>query len=93
MDATPIRVGQVFAGYAAQAHYAAVRAGRALARLEENMPIGGTAVGTGINTHPEFAKQGVRGAVEEARRRLPRRPTTTSKPRRRRIRSSPPTAS
>jgi fumarate hydratase class II len=55
MDATPIRVGQVFAGYAAQAHYAAVRAGRALARLEENMPIGGTAVGTGINTHPEFA--------------------------------------
>jgi fumarate hydratase class II len=57
MDATPIRVGQVFAGYAAQAHYAAVRAGRALARLEENMPIGGTAVGTGINTHPEFAKK------------------------------------
>lgn len=57
MDATPIRVGQVFAGYAAQAHYAVVRAGRALARLEENMPIGGTAVGTGINTHPEFAKR------------------------------------
>jgi fumarate hydratase, class II len=57
MDATPIRVGQVFAGYAAQAHFAAVRAGRALARLEENMPIGGTAVGTGINTHPEFAKR------------------------------------
>jgi fumarate hydratase class II len=57
MDATPIRVGQVFAGYAAQAHYAAVRAGRALARLEENVPIGGTAVGTGINTHPEFAKK------------------------------------
>ncbi len=55
MDATPIRVGQVFAGYAAQAHYAAVRAGRALARLEENLPIGGTAVGTGINTHPDFA--------------------------------------
>ena len=57
MDATPIRVGQVFAGYAAQAHYATVRGGRALARLEENMPIGGTAVGTGINTHPEFAKR------------------------------------
>jgi fumarate hydratase class II len=57
MDATPIRVGQVFAGYAAQAHYATVRAGRALARLEENMPIGGTAVGTGINTHPEFARK------------------------------------
>jgi fumarate hydratase, class II len=55
MDATPIRVGQVFSGYAAQAHYAVVRAGRALARLQENMPIGGTAVGTGINTHPDFA--------------------------------------
>jgi fumarate hydratase class II len=55
MDATPIRVGQVFSGYAAQAQYAVVRAGRALKRLEENMPIGGTAVGTGINTHPKFA--------------------------------------
>jgi fumarate hydratase class II len=55
MDATPIRVGQVFSGYAAQAQYAVVRAGRALARLQENMPIGGTAVGTGINTHPDFA--------------------------------------
>lgn len=55
MDATPIRVGQVFGGYAAQARYSAIRAGRALARMLENMPIGGTAVGTGINTHPEFA--------------------------------------
>jgi fumarate hydratase, class II len=55
MDATPIRVGQVFSGYAAQAQYGVVRAGRALKRLEENMPIGGTAVGTGINTHPKFA--------------------------------------
>jgi fumarate hydratase class II len=55
MDATPIRVGQVFSGYAAQAQYAIVRASRALKRLEENMPIGGTAVGTGINTHPHFA--------------------------------------
>jgi fumarate hydratase class II len=55
MDATPIRVGQVFSGYAAQAEYAVLRAGRALARMQENMPIGGTAVGTGINTHPQFA--------------------------------------
>ena len=55
MDATPIRVGQVFGGYASQARYSAIRAGRALARLLENMPIGGTAVGTGINTHPQFA--------------------------------------
>ena len=57
MDATPIRVGQVFGGYAAQARYSATRAGRALVRLLENLPIGGTAVGTGINTHPEFAEQ------------------------------------
>ena len=57
MDATPIRVGQVFSGYAAQARYSATRAGRALARLLENMPIGGTAVGTGINTHPEFSQR------------------------------------
>ena len=55
MDATPIRVGQVFSGYAAQAEYAVIRASRALKRLEENNPIGGTAVGTGINTHPSFA--------------------------------------
>jgi fumarate hydratase, class II len=55
MDATPIRVGQVFSGYAAQAQYSVVRANRALKRLQENMPIGGTAVGTGINTHPKFA--------------------------------------
>src|SRR4051794_7713147 len=57
MDATPIRVGQVFSGYAAQAQYATTRASRALKRLEENMPIGGTAVGTGINTHPRFAAE------------------------------------
>jgi fumarate hydratase class II len=55
MDATPIRVGQVFGGYAAQAEYAVIRAERALKRLQENNPIGGTAVGTGINTHPKFA--------------------------------------
>ena len=55
MDATPIRVGQVFSGYASQARYAATRAGRALQRTLENLPIGGTAVGTGINTHPQFA--------------------------------------
>lgn len=57
MDATPIRMGQVFGGYAAQAHYSVVRTQRAQMRLLENMPIGGTAVGTGINTHPEFARR------------------------------------
>ncbi len=55
MDATPIRVGQVFAGYAAQSEYSKTRACRSKARILQNMPIGGTAVGTGINAHPEFA--------------------------------------
>ncbi len=54
MDATPIRLGQEFSGYAAQADYCVKRAERAMTRLAENLPIGGTAVGTGINTHPKF---------------------------------------
>lgn len=56
MDATPIRLGQEFSGFAAQADNAVTRAERALNRLAENLPIGGTAVGTGINTHPKFAQ-------------------------------------
>ncbi len=56
MDATPIRLGQEFSGFAAQAEYAAVRAERAMHRLAENLPLGGTAVGTGINTHPRFGR-------------------------------------
>ena len=55
MDATPIRVGQIFSGYAAAIDYGIRRAERAMIRLAENMPIGGTAVGTGMNTHPKFA--------------------------------------
>ena len=54
MDATPIRVGQEFSGYAAQAEYGVTRAERALERLADNLPIGGTAVGTGLNTDPQF---------------------------------------
>lgn len=57
MDATPIRLGQEFSGYAAQAEYSVTRAERALNRLAENLPIGGTAVGTGINTHKQFGKK------------------------------------
>lgn len=56
MDATPIRLGQEFSGYAAQADNAVQRAECALEALAENLPIGGTAVGTGINTHPRFGK-------------------------------------
>lgn len=55
MDATPIRVGQEFGGYAAQVELGVKRAKSALAALADNLPIGGTAVGTGINAHPKFA--------------------------------------
>ena len=54
MDATPVRLGQEFAGYAKQIEYAKLRAGNALAAIEE-LPLGGTAVGTGLNCHPQFA--------------------------------------
>jgi fumarate hydratase class II len=57
MDATPIRVGQVFGGYAAQAQFAVRRAELALEALRTGVPIGGTAVGTGINTHVEFGNR------------------------------------
>jgi fumarate hydratase class II len=57
MDATPIRVGQVFAGYARQAEHAGRRAMDAFEEMARNVEIGGTAVGTGINAHPEFAQR------------------------------------
>ena len=57
MDATPIRVGQVFGGYADQAFDAKTRAACALAEMRTGLAIGGTAVGTGINTHPQFGER------------------------------------
>jgi fumarate hydratase class II len=54
MDATPLTLGQEFSGYAAQAFKSADRARRAVVTLRE-LAIGGTAVGTGLNCHPEFA--------------------------------------
>ena len=53
MDATPVRLGQEFGGYAKQIEYARLRAGNALAAIEE-LPLGGTAVGTCLNCHPDF---------------------------------------
>jgi fumarate hydratase class II len=53
-DATPIRLGQEFSGYARQIELGAVRVAAAATGLEE-LALGGSAVGTGINTHPEFA--------------------------------------
>ncbi len=54
MDATPVRLGQEFGGWAAQARHSSVRAKKAVEALLE-LPLGGTAVGTGLNAHPEFA--------------------------------------
>jgi fumarate hydratase class II len=56
MDATPVRLGQEFGGYAAQIGCSTDRIRAAVRDLAE-LPLGGTAVGTGINTHPEFARQ------------------------------------
>ncbi|MFI9236365.1 class II fumarate hydratase [Streptomyces sp. NPDC053079] len=54
MDATPVTLGQEFGGYAAQVRYGAERLRSSLPRLAE-LPLGGTAVGTGINTPPGFS--------------------------------------
>ena len=54
MDAVPVTLGQEFAGYAAQVRQGYDRVGSTLDRLGQ-IPLGGTAVGTGLNTHPEFA--------------------------------------
>src|SRR5581483_7521621 len=54
MDAVPVTLGQEFAGYAAQVREGIARVQDALPRLGK-IPLGGTAVGTGLNTHPEFA--------------------------------------
>jgi fumarate hydratase class II len=54
-DATPIRLGQEFKGYAGQIEESIRRARAAVDELAR-IPLGGTAVGTGINTHPQFAR-------------------------------------
>ncbi len=54
MDAVPVTLGQEFAGYAAQVRQGQKRVEATLGRVGE-IPLGGTAVGTGLNTHPEFA--------------------------------------
>jgi len=54
MDAVPVTLGQEFGGYAAQVREGKARIESTLGRLGK-IPLGGTAVGTGLNTHPEFA--------------------------------------
>ena len=53
MDATPVRLGQEFGGYARQCELGVERIRAAIREVEE-LPIGGTAVGTGLNCHPDF---------------------------------------
>ncbi|MFR9795329.1 class II fumarate hydratase [Streptomyces sp. MS06] len=64
MDATPVTLGQEFAGYAAQVRYGVERLEASLPRLAE-LPLGGTAVGTGINTPPGFPAAVIAELVRE----------------------------
>jgi fumarate hydratase class II len=56
MDAVPVTLGQEFSGYAAQIRLAQTRVRNALPQVAQ-IPLGGTATGTGLNTHPEFAQR------------------------------------
>ena len=64
MDAVPVTLGQEFAGYAAQIRLGGERVNATLGHVSQ-IPLGGTATGTGLNTHPEFAA-GVRAKLAEA---------------------------
>jgi fumarate hydratase, class II len=64
MDAVPVTLGQEFGGYAAQVRLGIARIEATLQRLGQ-VPLGGTAVGTGLNTHPEFAERVRRLLSEE----------------------------
>ncbi len=64
MDAVPVTLGQEFAGYAAQIRLARRRVDNALSQVAQ-IPLGGTATGTGLNTHPEFAAR-VRDVLGQA---------------------------
>ena len=63
-DATPIRLGQEFSGYASQVRHGISRLEGLRPRLGE-LALGGTAVGTGLNTHPEFARRTIEGIARE----------------------------
>src|ERR671913_2161837 len=64
MDAVQVTLGQEFSGYAAQVRQGAARVRDTLERVGQ-IPLGGTAVGTGLNTHPEFAERVRRLLTEE----------------------------
>ena len=66
MDATPVTLGQEFGGYAAQIRYAAERIQGSLPRVSE-VPLGGTAVGTGINTPKGFPQEVIKLLAAETK--------------------------
>jgi len=72
MDAVPVTLGQEFAGYATQIRQGRHRVEEALPRVAQ-IPLGGTATGTGLNTHPEFAAR-VRDKLVEATGKLAEAP-------------------
>ena len=78
MDATPVMLGQEFCGYAATVRYAAERLESVLPRVRE-LPLGGTAVGTGINTPAGFADQRDRRRSRRPPASRSPRPATTSR--------------
>ena len=64
-DAVPVTLGQEFSGYASQVDHGIRRVRSTFADLEE-LPLGGTAVGTGLNAHPEFAARTIAGIAGAA---------------------------
>jgi fumarate hydratase class II len=73
MDATPIRLGQEFSGYASQVEHGTARVRSTYRHLAE-LALGGTAVGTGINAHPDLAGKAIRRMAAETRLPLVRAP-------------------
>ena len=65
MDAVPVTLGQEFAGYGAQVRQGVARVEATLGRVGQ-IPLGGSATGTGLNTHPEFAERVRRRLADEA---------------------------
>ena len=78
-DATPVTLGQEFGGYCTQVEKGITRASRAVNELSE-LALGGTAVGTGLNTHPDFPELGIEYIAQETGLQFEER-SITSRPR------------
>jgi fumarate hydratase, class II len=69
MDAVPVTLGQEFGGYAAQVRLGQERVAAALEHVRQ-IPLGGTAAGTGLNTHPKFAERVRRELTKQTRLKI-----------------------